>query len=89
LFVDLFLEAHRRAPGQIILDPDATDHPLHGHQEGRFSMGMEPVGPGAGLGRRPQIGIEGSTPLSPGLPLIIPGLRSLLGPRSDACDAQA
>src|SRR5690242_21454093 len=25
LFVDVFLEAHRRAPGQIILDLDATD----------------------------------------------------------------
>src|SRR4029079_13039950 len=36
LFVDLFLEAHRRAPAQIILDLDTTDDPLHGHQEGRF-----------------------------------------------------
>jgi hypothetical protein len=34
LFVDLFLEAHRRAPRQIILDLAATDDPLHGHQEG-------------------------------------------------------
>ncbi len=33
LFVDLFLEAHARAPKQIILDLDATDDPLHGHQE--------------------------------------------------------
>ena len=39
LFVDLFLEAHRRAPRQIILDLDATDDPLHGHQEGRFFHG--------------------------------------------------
>jgi hypothetical protein len=39
LFVDLFLEAHRRAPRQIILDLDATDDPLHGHQEGRFFLG--------------------------------------------------
>jgi len=39
LFVDLFLEAHRRAPEQIILDLDATDDPLHGHQEGRFFHG--------------------------------------------------
>jgi hypothetical protein len=39
LFVDLFLEAHRRAPEQIILDLDATDDPLHGHQEGRFFNG--------------------------------------------------
>lgn len=39
LFVDLFLEAHRRAPRQIILDLDATDDPLHGSQEGRFFHG--------------------------------------------------
>jgi hypothetical protein len=39
LFVDSFLEAHRRAPEQIILDLDATDDPLHGHQEGRFFHG--------------------------------------------------
>jgi len=39
LFVTLFLEAHGRAPKQIILDLDATDDPLHGHQEGRFFHG--------------------------------------------------
>jgi hypothetical protein len=39
LFVDLFIEAHRRAPKQIVLDLDATDDPLHGHQEGRFFHG--------------------------------------------------
>jgi Transposase DDE domain group 1 len=39
LFVDLFLEAHRRPPAQIILDLDATDDPLHGEQEGRFFHG--------------------------------------------------
>ena len=39
LFVDLFLEAHERAPRQIILDLDATDDPLHGEQEGRFFHG--------------------------------------------------
>lgn len=37
--VTLFLEAHRRAPKQIILDLDATDDPLHGYQEGRFFHG--------------------------------------------------
>ena len=36
LFVDLFLEAHAKAPKQITLDLDATDDPLHGDQEGRF-----------------------------------------------------
>jgi hypothetical protein len=39
LFVDLFLEAHERAPREIILDLDATDDPLHGEQEGRFFHG--------------------------------------------------
>jgi Transposase DDE domain group 1 len=39
LLVDLFLEAHRRPPGQIVLDLDATDDPLHGRQEGRFFHG--------------------------------------------------
>lgn len=36
LLVDVFLEAHEKAPKQIILDLDATDDPLHGEQEGRF-----------------------------------------------------
>jgi hypothetical protein len=39
LFVDLFLEAHTPPPKEIILDLDATDDPLHGHQEGRFFHG--------------------------------------------------
>ena len=39
LFVDVFLEAHKSAPEQITLDLDATDDPLHGHQEGRFFHG--------------------------------------------------
>jgi hypothetical protein len=39
LFVDLFLDAHERAPASIILDLDATDDPIHGHQEGRFFHG--------------------------------------------------
>ena len=39
LFVDLFLEAHAKALKQIILDLDATDDPLHGHQEGQFFHG--------------------------------------------------
>jgi hypothetical protein len=39
LLVDLFLEAHGRAPERIILDLDATDDPLHGMQEGRFFHG--------------------------------------------------
>src|SRR6202521_197669 len=39
LMVDLFLEAHQRAPSEIILDLDATDDPVHGEQEGRFFHG--------------------------------------------------
>jgi hypothetical protein len=39
LFVDLFLEAHAKAPEQIILDLDATDDPIHGDQEGKFFHG--------------------------------------------------
>jgi hypothetical protein len=39
LFVELFLEAYKAPPDEIILDLDATDDPLHGHQEGRFFHG--------------------------------------------------
>lgn len=39
LFIALFLEAHVKPPERIILDLDATDDPLHGHQEGRFFHG--------------------------------------------------
>jgi hypothetical protein len=39
LFVTLFLEAHATPPAEIILDLDATDDRLHGHQEGRFFHG--------------------------------------------------
>ena len=39
LLVDLFLEAHDRAPSEVILDLDATDDPVHGNQEGRFFHG--------------------------------------------------
>ena len=39
LFVDVFLDAHAAPPEQVILDLDATDDPLHGHQEGRFFHG--------------------------------------------------
>ena len=39
LFVEFFLDAHRTAPEEIVLDLDATDDPLHGEQEGRFFHG--------------------------------------------------
>jgi len=39
LLVALFLEAHSAPPKEIVLDLDATDDPIHGHQEGRFFHG--------------------------------------------------
>jgi Transposase DDE domain group 1 len=39
LFVSLFLQAHPRPPERIVLDLDATDDPIHGHQLGRFFHG--------------------------------------------------
>lgn len=39
LFADLFLQAHPEAPDRIVLDLDATDDPIHGHQLGRFFHG--------------------------------------------------
>src|SRR3974390_276672 len=35
LFVGLFLQAHPQPPASIVLDVDATDDPIHGHQLGR------------------------------------------------------
>ena len=35
----MFLDAHSAPPPQITLDLDATDDPLHGHQEERFFHG--------------------------------------------------
>jgi len=37
--VEVFLQAHGEAPGEIILDLDSTDDPLHGNQEGSFFHG--------------------------------------------------
>jgi hypothetical protein len=37
--VAVFLQAHRAAPKQIVLDLNSTDDPLHGEQEGRFFHG--------------------------------------------------
>ena len=39
LFVDIFIQAHRAAPKQIILDLDASEDPVHGHQEALFFHG--------------------------------------------------
>jgi hypothetical protein len=38
-FVDAFLRLHPQPPQEIVLDLDATDDPLHGHQAGRFFHG--------------------------------------------------
>lgn len=37
--VDVFLQAHAKAPKEIVLDLDATHDPLYGNQEGRFFHG--------------------------------------------------
>ena len=39
LLVDVFVEAQRQEPAEIIVDIDATDTALHGQQEGRFFHG--------------------------------------------------
>jgi len=39
LLVEVFLQAHREPPPEIVLDLDATDDPVHGNQEGRFFHG--------------------------------------------------
>ncbi len=39
LLVDLLIESHRTAPTEIVLDLDATDIPLYGHQPERFFHG--------------------------------------------------
>src|SRR5215467_13773590 len=39
MMVHQFLDAHPQPKQQIILDMDATDDPIHGHQEGRFFHG--------------------------------------------------
>jgi hypothetical protein len=39
LFTELFLESYGRPPARIVLDLDATDDLIHGHQAGRFFHG--------------------------------------------------
>ena len=40
IFVELFIESHTVPPKQIVIDVDATDDVIHGHQEGRFFNGF-------------------------------------------------
>ncbi len=44
LLVDVFLDAHNTPPEEIVLDFDATDDPLHGHQ-GEQERGQRPRKP--------------------------------------------
>ncbi|MFH1081929.1 MAG: IS1380 family transposase [Pseudomonadota bacterium] len=37
--IETFIRSHRQAPGELILDFDATDDPVHGEQSGRFFHG--------------------------------------------------
>ena len=37
--IEVFLESYSQPPSEIVLDLDATDDPLHGHQAGRFFHG--------------------------------------------------
>lgn len=39
LMVEVFIQSHPTAPLEVVLDVDATDDPLYGHQEGRFFHG--------------------------------------------------
>ena len=39
VLADAFIAAHGDPPAEIVLDFDATDDPVHGHQEGRFFHG--------------------------------------------------
>jgi hypothetical protein len=39
MLVNVFVEAHSRAPQAIVLDLDTTDDAIHGRQEGRFFHG--------------------------------------------------
>ena len=39
VLVDQFIASHSQPPEHLILDFDATDDPVHGHQEGRFFHG--------------------------------------------------
>ena len=38
-FTDIFLQSYAKPPSRIVLDLDATDDPIHGHQLGRFFHG--------------------------------------------------
>jgi hypothetical protein len=69
LFVTLFLEAHAEPPKEIMIDLDATDDPLHGHQEGGSSTATttatatcRSTSSATGICSRPSCGAPTSTP---------------------------
>ena len=39
VLVEQLIASHRRAPRELVIDFDATDDPVHGHQHGRFFHG--------------------------------------------------
>ncbi len=39
VLIDQFIASHRQPPTELILDFDATNDPVHGHQVGRFFQG--------------------------------------------------
>ena len=39
VLVEQLIASHRRAPRELVIDFDATDDPVHGHQPGRFFHG--------------------------------------------------
>ena len=39
LFTEVFLQSYEQPPKRMVLDLDATDDPIHGHQAGRFFHG--------------------------------------------------
>jgi hypothetical protein len=67
LLVEVFVEAHKRPPSQIVLDLDATDDPLHGEQEGPLLPGyrlllLSALASLRGICWRPSCGGPTSTP---------------------------
>jgi len=65
LFVEMFLDVHQSTPRQIILDLDATDDPLHGHQEGRFFHGYHGLLPLSAALRLPRPAPAGGQAAAP------------------------
>jgi Transposase DDE domain group 1 len=38
-FIDCYIDRHKKAPAEVVLDIDATDDPTHGNQEGSYFHG--------------------------------------------------